>query len=252
MLDMTRYAIYFAPAHGTAWDKLGSHWLGRDAHTGTSTAQAAIPSVAPEILSGLTQTARHYGFHATLKAPFRLNQKCTEEDLLELAHKFCSRESPLPVLAPTVDISENFLALRPAVPQVKIAQLAFRCVRDFDGLRAPLSQSEFDRHHSKGLTPRQTELLQRWGYPYVDEEFRFHLTLSDDFSGQDKRIAAHIFEGAKHYFAHAISSIPLLIDGLSIFRQDHPDEAFIAMRQVPFGIENQEAPQCDVVSGDGL
>ena len=33
-----------------------------------------------------------------------------------------------------------------------------------------------------GLTERQSAYLDQWGYPYVMEEFKFHLTLSGQLS----------------------------------------------------------------------
>ena len=49
-----------------------------------------------------------------------------------------------------------------------------------DALRAPLTPAEIAKRRPERLNPRQRELLAAWGYPYVIEEFRFHLTLSDD------------------------------------------------------------------------
>ena len=34
------------------------------------------------------------------------------------------------------------------------------------------------QHGKSGLTDRQEALLTQWGYPYVMEEFRFHITLT--------------------------------------------------------------------------
>lgn len=47
-----------------------------------------------------------------------------------------------------------------------------------DEFRAPLTDADIERRRSAGLTPRQDELMLEWGYPYVLEEFRFHLTLT--------------------------------------------------------------------------
>ena len=35
------------------------------------------------------------------------------------------------------------------------------------------------RRRPERLTPRQRQLLDQFGYPYVMEEFQFHLTLTD-------------------------------------------------------------------------
>ncbi len=37
---------------------------------------------------------------------------------------------------------------------------------------------ELQRRRAANLTPRQEFLLMHWGYPYVLDEFRFHMTLT--------------------------------------------------------------------------
>jgi hypothetical protein len=65
-----------------------------------------------------------------------------------------------------------------------LRRVAEACVRDLDGFRAPASDAELARRRKAGLSPRQDALLIRWGYPYVFEEFRFHLTLTGKLPGE--------------------------------------------------------------------
>ena len=65
-----RYALSFAPPGGL-W-RLGSEWLGRCAVTGQPAQPPRIDALTAEELRTLTAAPRRYGFHATLKAPFRL------------------------------------------------------------------------------------------------------------------------------------------------------------------------------------
>ncbi len=135
---MTRYAIYFTPASGSMWAELGKHWLGRDAFSGALIPQPVIPDMMPDAFFRLTQTARRYGFHATLKAPFRLKEGWKETDLLDMACDFCRRESPFPVHGLGVEASQNFIAIRPSVVQPGLSEFAFRCICAFDSARAAL------------------------------------------------------------------------------------------------------------------
>ena len=60
--------------------------------------------------------------------------------------------------------------------------------------------AELARRRAGGLTPRQDELLQRWGYPFVLEEFRFHMSLTGPLSGvhaDTQTLAAWILKGAR-------------------------------------------------------
>ena len=72
----------------------------------------------------------------------------------------------------------GFLALTPDGDQAPLADLAARIVRDLDSFRAPPSEAELARRRKPNLSARQQELLTLWGYPYVMEAFRFHITLT--------------------------------------------------------------------------
>ena len=65
--------------------------------------------------------------------------------------------------------------------------MAGACVRDLDEFRAPAGEAELARRRKAGLSARQEALLTQWGYPYVFEEFRFHLTLSGRLPEEDVR-----------------------------------------------------------------
>lgn len=173
-----RYAIYFTPAPETPLWKLGSSALGYDAVT---RADLAHPDHAfyrdPAFLRAL-ETPRKYGFHATLKAPFTLKPGISEQTLLDRAASFGARQEPLLVPALEVALLGDFVALRPLAEDAELSRLAAACVRDFDDLRAPLSDADRARRLSSPLTPQQIAHLDRWGYPYVFDEFRFHMTLT--------------------------------------------------------------------------
>jgi hypothetical protein len=72
----------------------------------------------------------------------------------------------------------KFLALVPTSPCRELDLFAAEIVAVFDRFRAPASEQERARRLSAGLSRRQTALLDRWGYPYVFDQFQFHMTLS--------------------------------------------------------------------------
>ena len=77
-----RYAIYFAPdKHSGGWE-FGANWLGRDEHDNTVLPQPPLEGISPLELTRITQAPRRYGFHATLKAPFRLADGHDETSLI--------------------------------------------------------------------------------------------------------------------------------------------------------------------------
>src|SRR5690606_24575986 len=76
-----RYAIYFTPERDHPLTRKAAQWLGRDAFGGeTLPPSSAAPLSAAEV-AFQTAAARRYGFHATLKAPFRLAEGTSESEL---------------------------------------------------------------------------------------------------------------------------------------------------------------------------
>lgn len=170
---MTRYAIYYAPEPGPFADA-AARWLGWDPASGTVVAQP----VHRFDLHGATSDPRRYGFHGTIKPPFRLAE----------GHDVAGLQTGLADLARTLSgvtmpglqfvNLEGFLALVPIGDPADLRDLAAIVVEGLDRFRAPPSTAEIARRRPHLLTPRQKALLVAFGYPYVMEEFRFHLTLS--------------------------------------------------------------------------
>lgn len=174
-----RYAIYYAPDHGSPWWRFGAHWLGRDERSGTALAQPPAPPLAAAELAGLTAAPRRYGFHATLKAPFRLAPGITADHLLARTRALAARLKPVPLGTLVPVLMDGFVALVPSAQDPSLGVLAQACVRELDDLRAPLSEADRARRRPDALDARGRELLERFGYPHVLERFRFHMTLTD-------------------------------------------------------------------------
>jgi putative phosphonate metabolism protein len=209
-----RYAIYYAPARGSALDALGRRWLGRDAETGAAIVQPDLPGI-----DELTAEARHYGFHATLKPPFGLAAGTTEAMLMAAMADFAPTRRK--VVAPPLRLAQiaGFLALIPSAPSADLDQLAGLCVSRFDRFRSPPDEAELAKRRRTGLTSTQEAMLVRWGYPYVFEEFRFHMTLTRRLKPDER---ASIEAVLAPQVVPALAG-PLLIDALSLFAQ--PDRA---------------------------
>lgn len=173
-----RYAIYFIPALHSAWWAAGSHWLGRCAATGQSLKQPLLAGVEPQQLRLITQDPRRYGWHATLKAPFELRPEHSVASLLKAVEKL-AQDLPAFDLPPLqVSTEGGFMALRPLRDASAIQTTATACVTRFHGFAKPLSPADLARRRQSPLTPAQDQLLVQWGYPWVQDEFKFHLSLT--------------------------------------------------------------------------
>jgi putative phosphonate metabolism protein len=173
-----RYAIYFAADADDQLSQLGNSWLGRDPFTGRELEMPTIAGLSRQRFSELTSSPRRYGFHGTLKAPFSLRNEENEVALLAACAEFARDLAPFELQGLDVNRLDRFLALTPNQEERELRAFASLCVRRFDGFRAPLADADLQRRRKNGLTPVQDAHLVEWGYPYVFDEFRFHMTLS--------------------------------------------------------------------------
>lgn len=171
-----RYALYYAPEPGSALETFGRRWLGSEAATGE-----ALPR-----FEEITRAPRHYGFHGTLKAPFWLADGHNLEALQRAIAAFAATHARFELSPLRLAALGRFLALVPSGPCEPLDSLAADCVTAFDGFRRLPSEEELARRRANGLTERQNQLLIRWGYPYVLDEFRFHLTLTGPLDEQER------------------------------------------------------------------
>jgi putative phosphonate metabolism protein len=222
MTAFPRYAIYFAADAGSALSRFGAELLGYDGHTGN---ELPFPDealrTAPD-WRDITADPRKYGFHATLKAPMALAPDRTEAELMAACASFAGKTRPIPLIRPSVDAISGFIAVVPAEPVSELQQLAADCVRDFDEFRAALSAEDRVRRKPEKLSERQRDYLDRWGYPYVMEEFRFHMTLTGRLDAERR---GQILEMLRRRFAE-LKLDTLAIDRIALFRQDDAKARF--------------------------
>ena len=175
----TRYALYYAPPPGPLAD-LGAAWLGWDAEAGRRVELPEGRSWPPLPLSRrtLTDKPRKYGFHGTLKPPFTLNEEREVAGLHGAIAALAPRLHRVRLDGMRLSSIGPFLALVPEGETEALDALAATFVEALDGFRAAPDEAELARRRAIGLTESQEALLERWGYPYVMEEFRFHITLT--------------------------------------------------------------------------
>ncbi len=226
-----RFALYAAPHAKDPLHDLAARWLGWDPETGAEHAAEPAAGLSAARIAELTADPRQYGFHGTLKPPFHLSPETDEGQLIMALERFAAVRKPLRVPLKMAALG-TFLALRPADDVPALDLLAADCVRDFDRFRAPPSDQELARRRAAGLSERQEQYLQQWGYPYVLEEFRMHFTLTGRIRDETERQAV-----LDHLTAQTAPLIrrDVALDELCLFVQTAPAARFRIAGRYRFG-----------------
>jgi putative phosphonate metabolism protein len=227
-----RYALYYAPRTEEGLASAASQWLGITPQGARLRRQPIFSGLSAGRLEEVTAEPRVYGFHGTLKAPIVLAEGFTERDFVDAVGRFAAGLRAVTV--PAMQLSEigSFIALVPDRRCPELQDLADRCVVEFDEFRRPADEAELARRRAGGLSPRQDDLLRRWGYPYVLEEWRFHLTLTGRIADADERAA--VKEILNKRFAGFIDR-PLQVRDLCVFRQSAPGRPFSVLARFRLG-----------------
>jgi len=221
-MSAPRYAVYVVPNVKSALWRFGTNVIGYDSRSGQEF-QGFVPgNVSPEQWHQWTRDPRRYGFHATIPAPFELRVGFTEAEILETIDRFAALHNPINLAALDVVSIGSFIALCPQGLQGALNRFASDVVTRLNRFRAPLSEFDLLRRSKPDLTERQKSYLQRFGYPYVHEEFRYHMTLSGPLPIEMRQSIRD--ELADAY--HALPPEPVLINTLCVLRQDNRDAAF--------------------------
>lgn len=225
---MDRYALYFAPAADSPLARFGAAILGYDAASA-----ADVPFLVPDGAddwAAATAEPRKYGFHATLKAPFRLAADRTPADLTAAVAAFAARAAPVVLDGLAVTTIGPFCALTPVGDPTALADLASRAVIAFEPFRAPMTPEDRERRLKSPLSPRQIRHLDAYGYPYVHEDFRFHMTLTGPLHAD---IRERVHAGLAAAYAARVVDGPVAVDQIVVFRQA-PGERFRIVFRAPF------------------
>jgi putative phosphonate metabolism protein len=222
-----RFAIYAAPgvrstdAVGVLLRRRAEQWLGRSVSSDPVTPAAPVGWTRAAV-DAMTVNARRYGFHATLKAPFRLAEGRTPEELNAAVARFAAGAAAAAVPQLTLARLGGFFALVPGARAPGLHALADDVVMAFDDFRAPATEAELARRDQASLTPRQRELLRTWGYPYVLDEFGFHLTLTDRIPREQRPTVERVLSD---WFAELLGA-DLPVDALGVFTEAEPGAPF--------------------------
>ena len=225
----SRFAIYFAPEEDTALARFGWPWLGRRPD---SDADAPFPAaVAGDVRhAAIVAAPQLYGLHGTLKPPFHLRDRTARAELLTALQAFCATRRPFASEPLVLGEIGGFLALLPPRESGALHDLAADCVTAFDRFRAPASAEDIAKRVAQGLTPRQRALLDRWGYPYVLDEFRFHVTLTDRLDDAERSRVRGLLDS----LLDKVAGERVQFRSLCLFEQPRPGSRFILAARVPF------------------
>lgn len=227
-----RYAVFYAPATDAALWQRAAQWLGRDAATGATPATPAL-GIGRDRLDAFTASARRYGFHATLKPPMTLRAGTTRTGLEAALALFTESRPPLPLGRLRPAFLHGFLALLPPTPSAALQRFAADCVATFEPFRAPLSNADRALRLRQGdLSERQVELLVSYGYPYVMEEFRFHMTLTDRLPPAEQPA---VLAAAEIWFA-PLAGEEVVLDRLSLFHEPEAGAPFRRVADFPLAV----------------
>ncbi|MEA3120470.1 MAG: hypothetical protein QOH33_2 [Paraburkholderia sp.] len=228
----SRFAIYYAPSRTSPWWDAGCRWLARDPESGALLAPPAVPALAARSrdVPSLSRAPQRYGWHGTLVAPARCAAGVSPDDVVRRARAWAERQSAFH-LAVEAAVLEGFVAIRPATAEGAAAMraLASDALYEFAPLRAMPSEQERRRRLDADLNPRQRELLERWGYPFVLDEFRFHMTLSDSIEPDDRQALIEWWRMQLPRLG------PLPVDGAALFVEPQPGKPFVLAARLPFG-----------------
>jgi putative phosphonate metabolism protein len=219
-----RVAVYYAPELDDPLWVAGNQWLGRDPETGATFARR--PAID---IPHLTDEPALYGLHATLKPPMRLAPGTRYEDFAAAVTELAAglQAFPLPPLA--VDNLDGFLALREQEDSRDLQALADSAVATLDGFREQPEAEELARRRRHGLSEAEETMLERWGYPYVFQLWRFHITLSRRLDAAEMRKARPIAEA---HFAEALA-VPRRVSSLAVFTQRGAGQPFLIAQRFP-------------------
>jgi putative phosphonate metabolism protein len=218
-----RFAIFFVPPTGSDLYRFGAGFLGYDCYSGADLGYRQDAEIGASEWAELTREPRRYGFHATLKAPFHLVPTLSEDDLLNELRRFAALPRPVPVIEPVVQSLGRFIAIVPADGSTEVDRLAADCVTAFDRFRRPLSLEERSKRLAAGLNEHQAANLDQWGYPYVFDDFRFHMTLTGPVDAGRRAAIFTILQARMRAICRGVS---LPISRIALLRQDAASAPF--------------------------
>lgn len=221
-----RFALYFAPPTTHPLWISAARWLGRDPAEPSFREAAEIEGIDTRRRLEISESARRYGFHATLKAPMALAAGTTRAELEAALAAFGAAMRPVAIGRLKVATIDGFIALIPEHQTEALTDFAAEVVAQFDRFRAPLASGDRETRIRVGhLTPPQVAFLDLYGYPYVMDEFRFHMTLTDRLADPELSAVKAI---AEEWFAPVLRE-SYWLDRIALFFEPSPGVPFVRL-----------------------
>ncbi len=226
MTEYTRFALYHAPVAGAFAEKAAS-WLGWDVDAGTPVPHPDVPGL-PKPIGQITKRPRKYGFHATLRAPFRLAVGMDADQLVTSCNALAAELAPVSLQGLQVDALGPFLAFRPVGETQGLNAFAKALVIGSNDWRAPLNEAEIAKRNPDKLSERQRDLMMRYGYPFIFEDFQFHMTLT----GPLDRAELSVVQAALLSYFEPVLTSPYIIEDICLFGE-RVDGSFVMIERIP-------------------
>jgi len=227
-----RYAIYYAPKVSSLLWQLGCKWLGRDAAAQSEIEQDRFAAIAPERIAELIRTPQHYGLHATLKPPFRLAGCVCVDELRAALNNFASKTCGIVIPGLVLHEIDDFFCLSVQEATAALDSFAAACIEEFEPFRAAPDKAELERRLASLSRQSHKDNLARWGYPFVMDDFRFHITLTDRITaGGEKEIMRSLLTDL---FSPVLGR-PLMIDAICLFVEPDDGGPFLLSQRFLFG-----------------
>ncbi len=232
MNSTARFALFFAPSDDSPLGVYGATVLRRKAQSPSEWVNPSIPVNFENtpVWRSCVEVPAHYGFHATIQAPFELQSSYAVSELQRDLADFCTHQKPLSLegLGPRRTQRYEALAFEQQPPEVK--NFAAACIEQFNQYRAPLSDEDLCRRQKKALSPSQIGYLEDFGYPYVFDDFNFHMTLSGNMPENEN---GYYLQWLTALYAVMVPEPPIL-DRLSLFQQTDRKSPFVRIAEYPF------------------
>jgi hypothetical protein len=100
-------------------------------------------------------------------------------------------------------------------------------VAALDAYRRP-EDAAAQARRAAGRTETQRHNITRWGYPFVMEDWRFHMTLSNPSADEP------LMDAAKRHFAETLA-LPRRVASVAVFAEPAAGEPFQLLERIAFG-----------------
>ena len=184
MTNYKRVAIYFLPKKNSSLENFGKNLLGRDINKKKKISLTRRQKYFInrgftyfDELKDYCEEPAKYGFHATLKAPFRLKRNVKTKNFYDVISHIAAQHSRFKIKGLKIVYSKKFTFITSRKPNKLLINLENDLVKHLDTFRAELNKTEIKKRIPDSLTFKQNKYLKEWGYPFVLDQFKFHMTL---------------------------------------------------------------------------